>query len=162
VAWIFTLGVLAHNTEEAIYLPAWEARYLPPPWAAWIRQRRYAAGAKEFRFAAVILSAALLIITALSSATGAGSIASYLLAGYAFAMIVNSLIPHVAVTVMVRRYMPGTGTAILLNLPLGCWFLLRAITEHYVRPELFAWTAPLVALFILASLPLLVAVGKRL
>lgn len=162
VGWLFTLGVLAHNTEEALYLPAWEAQHLPPAWIARARRWNNAAGAKEFRFAVVVLSAALIIITTVTSVTGAGSPAAYLLAGYALAMIINSLVPHTVATIALRRYMPGTATAVLLNLPLGCLFLVRALSENYIQPRFFAWSGPLVALSMLVSLPILFAVGKRL
>jgi Protein of unknown function with HXXEE motif len=162
VGWLFTLGVLAHNAEEALYLPAWEALYLPPGWMVRVKRWNSAGGAKEFRFAVAILSAALVGITTVTSVTGAGSLAAYLLAGYALSMIINGLVPHTIATVAMRRYMPGTATAVLLNLPLGCLLLIRALSENYIQLKVFVWSGPLFALLMLASLPILFAVGKRL
>ena len=162
VGWLFTLGVSAHNAEEVVYLPAWEALYWPPAWIARTTRWHKVPGDKEFRFAVIVFSVALISITAVTSVTGAGSPAAYLLAGYALAMVINGLIPHIVATVAMRRYMPGTATAVLLNLPLGCLFLIRALSENYIQLRLFAWSGPLVALSMLASLPILFAVGKRL
>ncbi len=152
IAWLFTVGVLAHNTEEALYLPAWSAsagRWHVP------------VGATEFRFAVAVLSAALICIVVAASVTGPGSLAAYLLSGYVLAMVLNVLAPHLAATVATRKYMPGTATAILFNLPLGCVFLKRALSEGYIQFNVFAWSGPAVALTIVASIPLLFAIGRK-
>jgi hypothetical protein len=70
-------------------------------------------------------------------------------------------VPHLVATVATSRYMPGTATAILLNLPLGCLFLKRALSENYIELKVFAWSGPTVALTIAASIPLLLAVGRK-
>ncbi len=153
VGWLFTLGVLAHNTEEALYLPAWSrhaGRWHVP------------VGAKEFRFAVAVLSAALLCVMAAASKAGAGTLAAYVLAGYVLTMVLNVPMPHVIATIAMRRYMPGTATAVVFNLPLGCLFLSRALSENYIEFGVFAWSGPLTALLILASLPILFAAGKRI
>ena len=51
LGWLFTLGVLTHNTEEALHLPAWSVR--AGRWHAPV-------GKTEFRFAVAALSALLL------------------------------------------------------------------------------------------------------
>ena len=76
-------------------------------------------------------------------------------------MVLNVFAPHVIATVALRKYMPGTATAILLNLPLGCLFLGRATSEGDIRLRVFAWSGPVIVLRILASIPLLFAIGRR-
>src|ERR1700724_1952658 len=104
IGWLFTLGVLLHNAEEALYLPAWSAgagrwyKAIPP---------------REFRFAAAVLSAIFIGITAAASLSSSGSTAAYVMAGYALAMVLNAFVPHVLATLLMRRYMPGTATALL-------------------------------------------------
>lgn len=152
VTWLFTLGVLAHNAEEALYLPAWSARA-----GRW----HVPVGSREFRFAVAVLSAALVCIATAASLARAGSPAAYLLAGYVVAMLLNVFAAHVIATVAMRKYMPGTATAVLFNLPLGCLFLGRALSENYIQLKILAWSSPLVALTILASIPILFAIGRR-
>ena len=65
-------------------------------------------------------------------------------------------------TVTLRRYRPGTATAVPFNLPLGCLFLARALSEDFIELEVFVWSAPLVALAIVASIPVLFAVGRKI
>jgi len=152
IAWLFTLGVLAHNTEEALFLPEWSAsagRWHVP------------VGASEFRFAVAVFSMSLVCVVVAASVARPGSLAAYLLSGYVLAMVLNVLAPHLVATIATGRYMPGTATAILFNLPLGCLFLKRALSGHYIELKVFAWSGPAVALTIAASIPLLLAIGRK-
>lgn len=153
LGWLFTLGVLAHNAEEVLFLPAWSTR----------AGRRHARiGDKEFRFAVAILSLLLVIFAAAASAAGPASSSAYLFAGTVFAMAANALVRHLLVTFARGRYMPGTTTGLLFNLPLGGLFLYRALDVDYIRWNPFIWTALLTAGAIAASIPVLFAVGRRL
>jgi hypothetical protein len=153
IGWLFTLGVLAHNTEEALHLPAWSAH--AGRWHARV-------GAAEFRFAVAAFSVLLVIVAAAASLAGAGSVGAYLMAGYVLAMVLNVFMPHVLVTVVMRKYMPGTATALLLNLPLGVLYLRQALAEQIIQPVVLAWSGPLIVLFIGASIPVLFALGRKL
>ncbi|MDD1622482.1 MAG: HXXEE domain-containing protein [Methylococcaceae bacterium] len=153
LGWLFTLGVLAHNTEEALFLPEWSAGA-----GRW----HVAVGKVEFRFAVLMLSLLLVAAAVAASFSGATSVAAYIFAGYVLAMVANVLAPHVLATLALRRYMPGTASAVLFNLPLGGMFLYRALSEGYVQPMTFAWAGPLTALAILASIPVLFALGRWL
>lgn len=152
LGWLFTLGVLAHNTEEALFLPAWSAS--AGRWHAKV-------GTNEFRFAVVVLSLLLVVLAAAASTTGPASIAAYLFTGYVFTMVANVVAPHLFASLALRKYMPGTATALLLNLPLGGLFLSRALAEGYVEWGTFTWVAPITALAIVASIPVLFAIGRR-
>lgn len=153
LGWLFTFGVLAHNAEEAWRLPAWSARA-----GKW----RVAVAAPVFRFAALVLSGLFVAITLSASVSAAGGVAAYLMAGYVLAMVLNVFMPHILVTVATRQYMPGTVTALLLNLPLGSLYLRRAWSERSVDPHVFGWAGPLVVLAILVAMPLLFALGRKL
>lgn len=153
IGWLFTFGVLAHNTEEALHLPAWSAH--AGKWHARV-------DAAEFRFAVAALSVLLVVVAAAASLASAGSVSAYLMAGYVLAMVLNVLMPHVLVTVVMRKYMPGTATALLLNLPLGVLYLRQALSEQNIQPGVFAWSGPLMVLFIVASIPALFALGRKL
>jgi hypothetical protein len=153
IGWLFTLGALLHNAEEALLLPAWSqhAGRLYKPVTAQV-----------FRTAVIILSALFVTVTVAASVSRPGSIAAYLMAGYALAMVLNVFAPHVLATVATRRYMPGTATAVLLNLPLGLLYLSRTLAEAHVTLPTFYWAGPAVVLGMLALLPGLFAVGRRL
>jgi hypothetical protein len=153
LGWLFALGVVVHNVEEALLLPAWSARA-----GRW----HIRVGTGEFRFAVAVLSLAVVIVAWLASVGASGSAGAYIMAGYALAMVLNVLVPHLVATVALRTYAPGTATALLLNLPLGSWFIYRSLAEGYVEPAVFAVTGPATVLFIVISIPLLFALGRRL
>jgi hypothetical protein len=58
--------------------------------------------------------------------------------------------------------MPGTATAVLLNLPFGLLYLLQALAQGHIKPRVFYWAGPVVVVCILASIPVLFAIGRRL
>lgn len=153
LAWFFTLGVIAHNAEEALFLPAWSST--AGRWHAPV-------GAREFAFAVAVLSLLLVILAAAALSAGARSVSAYVFTGYVFAMVANVFVPHLLGTLALRRYLPGTGTALLLNLPLGVLLLRQAVTQGFVEWGTIAWVAPVTALAIVASIPALFAVGRLL
>ena len=153
LAWLFTLGVVAHNIEEAIFLPAWSTR--AGRWHAPV-------GSREFIFAVAVLSLLLVVLAAAAISAGAQTIWAYAFTGYVFAMVANVFVPHVVGTIALRRYVPGTATAVLFNLPLGGLFLQQAVAQGFVARGTIAWVAPLTAVAIVASIPVLFAIGRWL
>lgn len=157
LTWLFTVGVLLHNAEEAVWLPGWSAQALA--------RRRFGyqpVGAAEFRFATTAVSACLMLIAAAASTAPAGAPVNDVFAGFVGAMMINALVPHAALSIALRRYMPGTATAVLLNLPFGVLVLRDALSTQRIAAGHLLWTTPLVALALLASLPMLFALGRWL
>ena len=153
LGWLFAFGVIAHNTEEAIFLPAWSANA-----GRW----HFSVSSGAFRFGAVVLSVAVLVAALLASLGGPQSFGAYFISGYALTMVLNALIPHVVATIALRVYAPGTATALLFNLPLGGWLVYRSLVEGYVEPKVFAIAGPATVVCIIASIPLLFAIGTKL
>lgn len=153
LGWLFALGVVIHNTEEALLIPAWSRRA-----GRW----HVPVDVFPFRFTVVVLSTAVIVAAWLSSLSGAHSFGAYFLTGYALAMVLNVLFPHVLASIALRSYAPGTATALLLNLPLGGCLVYRSLTEGYVEQSVFSVSGPVTVLGITASIPLLFVVGKKL
>lgn len=84
------------------------------------------------------------------------------MAGYVLAMVLNVVLPHVLATVVMRRYMPGTVTAVLLNFPLGLLYLRQALSKHSIELRVFSWAGPLTVLVFLASILPLLALGRKI
>ncbi len=151
IAWLFPCVWTLHNLEEALWLPAWSQRagaFQPP------------VGAAEFRFAVSVLTVFGFALTALARARGGAWLLA--LVGLWGAVLLNVVFPHVAATVALRAYTPGVATAVALNLPLTVYLLRRAVKEgHLTRAQLLKAVA-LVTPAVLASLPLLFWLGRRL
>jgi hypothetical protein len=153
LSWLFALAITLHNAEEGWFLPAWSrsAGHWHQP-----------VGAGEFRFAVGILTVLTYLAAYLAASSGKESVGTYLLAGYALAMLLNVLFPHVLATIALRRYAPGTATALLLNLPITVLLLYTAIQAGYIQLASFLWVGPLVTGCLLGAIPLLFALGRWL
>ena len=152
LASLFTLGALLHNVEEALYLPAWSKQA-----GRWYRP----VAAPVFRIAAAALSVAFVLITVLGMLSRGGGVGAYLMGGYVLAMLFNVIVPHALVSVFQRKYMPGTTTALLLNLPLGLLYLHKALEARFIALTTLFGAGPAVAIALLLLMPLLFALGRR-
>jgi hypothetical protein len=153
LALLFALAITLHNIEEAILLPAWSK--MAGKW-------HHPVGAREFRFAVIVLTVLAYVAAGLAMVYGKESMGTYLLTGYALAMLLNVFFPHVIATLVMRRYAPGTLTALLLNLPVSLLLLHRGFQDGYIHSQRFVWAGPLVVVGIMVSIPLLFALGRRL
>lgn len=151
--WLFPLAVTLHNGEEAIWLPHWSRRSV-----IW----RTPVTPGIFRFAVVILTLLAFAVTALSALTGRQSPWTYLVFGFMIAMLINAIAPHVVLSVALRNYMPGTATAVLVNLPALSLLVALALRENYVSGWPAIESSVAVSAFGLLSIPALFRLGKLL
>ncbi len=149
----FALSVTTHNMEEALLLPAWSQTA-----GKW----HHPVGTREFRFAVVVLTILAYLAVLMAAMQGKESIGAYFLSGYALAMLLNVVFPHVMATAVTRRYAPGTLTALLLNLPVTVLLIRQSLLEGYVHLQKFVWAGPLVVVIIMLSIPILFAAGRRI
>jgi len=123
--WLFPIAVALHNSEEAIWMPLWDARHAaelpirPPP-------------AVEIRLALVLLTVAAFVITHFSSRRGPQSFWAYLLFGFIVTMLANVFVPHVPAAIVFRSYAPGVVTAVVINLPLMTCLAVLAVRDEWV------------------------------
>ena len=122
--WLFPFAVALHNTEEAFQMPGWVAAHN--------RQLPVHPGPAKIQIALLVLTAATFVITFLSARNGKLSASAYVLFGFVAAMLLNVLAPHIPAMVFFHGYTPGTVTAILINLPLMSFLLLKALRERWV------------------------------
>jgi hypothetical protein len=145
----FCAAVTAHNLEEALFLPAWSkaaARFHAP------------VGAFEFRFAVAALTLAAYACAAMAAA--GSTLGVYLVCGYALAMAANAFVPHLAATVALRRYAPGTATGVLLNLPIGVGLIAAAASEGRIAWPTFVWAGQMTMVALVAAIRPLLALGR--
>jgi len=150
LACFFALAVTAHNLEEAVWLP------------------RFSRDAKFFgpKVAPSVLRATLLALTLFAwlcvwAARKNDGVATYVLCGYALAMLLNVALPHLALTLALRRYAPGLATALLFDLPASLLLLRAALHEERIALATFAWAGPTTVAAIVAAIALCFAVGSR-
>ena len=104
-----------------------------PKWVAvHSRQLPVHPGATKIWFGLLLLTLAAFAVTYRSARKGKRSLWAYLLFGYAVAMLVNVLLPHIPATLVFREYTPGVVTAVLINLPIMGILLFQAVREQWV------------------------------
>ena len=142
-----------HNAEEAIWLPGWSKR-------AVLWHRPVTPG--SFRVTVAVLTVMAIAITWLSAVSGKQTVWTYLVFGCMVIALANVLIPHVALTVVLRSYMPGVATAVTLNLPVLSLLVVLALREGYVSFWKAAVYSVGVAGLLIAAIPALFKMGRAL
>jgi len=144
---LFALAVTVHNVEEGIWLPGFpHPAMLEPP------------SPFAFRFA---VAAITLVFWAMAGGLLIGFPFEPVLAGFAVAMIVNAILPHLAVTAWFRRYHPGTGTAWVLVVPAALNALVALDWAERFRDTAYAAGATASLLALAACVPLLIGLGGK-
>lgn len=108
---IFLLGFTLHNIEESVWLPEWS-----------IHAKKFHKPVKrnQFIFAAIAVTIiGYLVTVAEILESNPGDVFSYVYLGFIGMMGLNTILPHLAATIILKKYAPGLITAILLNLPLS-------------------------------------------
>ena len=146
--WLFALAFTVHNIEEGLFLPAYTAD-----------KSRLAGRLTPFalRFALVILTAVVCVVAAFAAA--GNHLAIQLLAGVAAVMVINAMVPHLTLTVVFRRYAPGTGTAICLVVPLSLFIIIDGLAAGVFTPLGLLFVTIAVAIGLLVAIPLLFWAG---
>lgn len=149
--WLFPIAVTLHNSEEAIWFPAW--------WTRHAREVPMQPGPDAFRFALAALTVAAFVITCLGARKGKESVWAYLMFGYIVAMLANVFIPHIPASLVFRSYTPGVVTAVLINLPIMGFLAIRAVREHWVSGRKAVTFGIAVPLAIACMIPMLLLIG---
>lgn len=112
---LFLLGFSLHNIEEALWLPAW---------SKYAEKYHEQVTANEFRFAVMIVTALGYLLTFQFFVFGSEFVLSkYLYLGFVLMMAMNAVFPHLAATILLKRYAPRLITGLMLNVPLGSYLI---------------------------------------
>ena len=125
----FGIGVTLHNLEEAAYLPGWFRSNL---------KLLFEPNQKIYWVLTSLVSTVIWVPIVGVCMSPENSHFQTVLTGFALLMVINVVIPHLALTLIKRSYSPGTGTAILFNLPLGV-LLIREQLNAAITPHAQIW-----------------------
>lgn len=107
---LFGIGVTLHNLEEAVYWPRWARSNL---------RLFFEPNRKIYWILTSLVSVVIWIPIMGVCVSPRGQPFQSVLSGFALAMAVNAVFPHLALSLAKHAYAPGTGTGMLFNLPLG-------------------------------------------
>ena len=144
-------AVIIHNIEEALWLPQW-SKYA----------KKYQKEIKpyEFHFAVLIITALALLVTCGILFFPENFLAESLYFGFFGMMILNAFFPHLILTIVLKKYAPGTITAIILNVPIISCVVIKALYCNIINPLQFVISILIIGVLTLLSLPLLFKLSK--
>jgi Protein of unknown function with HXXEE motif len=115
--WSVPLCLSLHNLEEALGI----GKLVPLlrqmlPW--------FRLSTRQFLWLLALVTLAVWAIAVLAAPPERLAI----LVGVQAALLVNALVPHIVLSMRLRRYTPGGATAVLLNLPVSLYLLHRLLS----------------------------------
>jgi hypothetical protein len=150
---LFLLGFTLHNLEESLWLPEW-SKYA----------ERFHKPVKRnpFIFAVIVITIFGYLITLADILVDQPEgMVHYIYLGFIGMMGLNAIFPHLAATVMLKKYAPGLLTGLLLNLPISLIIITHSITQG-VNIFYLVIAVVLVAVATLQSLKHLFRIGEIL
>lgn len=158
-SWYFLIGLAfaLHNSEEAIAALRMLA-LMQSRGPALLRAFYAGIEVSELRVSLFILTALGLFLALMAARNEASTSGAYTMLVFAAVIGLNALM-QIALAVMLRTYMPGLITAIVLTLPLSLLVLARGLRERWVSMRAY-WSiipaavvvhGPLLAAFIVGT-----------
>jgi hypothetical protein len=152
--WVFfPIAITLHNLEEAVWLPNWSnhaERFHKP------------VEANVFYFAVIFVTILAYLSTFLAVALPSSWLWKYIFHGFLGAMILNTFVPHLASTIILRRYSPGLVTGLFLLIPVNSIILYQSVTFGQIKLLDLIFSILVVSIVLLSLLPLLFKIGEYL
>jgi hypothetical protein len=145
---------MLHNSEEAYTMCRYPVEY---PF-----QSLQLPDCRQFLVAVSLLSAVAIVAYIIAIRSAKPWIFYFISTGFASALLLNVLVPHLLVAIYTFNYTPGLISAILLNLPLSIWLLIENRVHYSNRKQFikhiffFLTFGYLVFAFILGSVKLII------
>jgi uncharacterized membrane protein YoaK (UPF0700 family) len=136
---LFGIGVTLHNLEEAMFLADWSRSHL---------KLRFEPNPRIYWVLTSLLSVVIWIPVVGVCVAKESSSFQTALSGFALAMAMNAVLPHLMISLVKRSYSPGVGTGMLFNLPLGLLLIHEQLSDRAVSPVEFWRAAVLYALLL--------------
>jgi hypothetical protein len=150
---LFPIAITLHNLEEAIWLPKWSrhaSRFHQPVEPG------------EFHFAVLCVTILAYLSTFLAMAFPTIWIWKQIFFGFLGAMILNTFVPHLFATILLKRYCPGLITGLLLLIPINATIIYRASAKGNIQWLELVISTLLVGIILLAVLPVFFQIGKKI
>jgi len=152
ILWLFfPLAVSLHNLEEAIWFPIWSKT---------AKNFVKSVEKNQFSFALILVSILAYLSTFFALANPNSWFWTHLFHGFLGAMIVNTIMPHLASTIILRKYSPGLVTSLFLLVPINSVILVNSVNLGIIQILDLLLSGFFVSLILLSLLPLFFKFGK--
>lgn len=148
---LFPFAISLHNLEEAIWLPGWSKS---------ASQFHKPVEKRVFYFAVGVITILAYLATFLYMMFPGIDIYNYIFFGFLGAMILNAFFPHLAATIVLKKYCPGTVTGLVLLVPINSVIIYTAIKQNIINFIEIGISTLIIGLILLGLLPILFKIGK--
>jgi len=152
--WVFfPLAITLHNLEEAIWLPKW---------SKYAKQFHKPIEANVFYFAVIFVTILAYLSTFLAIAFPSSWLWKHIFYGFLGAMILNTFVPHLASTIVLRKYSPGLATGLFLLIPVNSIILYQSVMLGHAKLLDLILSILIVSATLLSLLPVFFKIGEKL
>ena len=154
ILWVFfPIVITLHNLEEAIWLPKWSKH---------AKQFHKPVEANVFYFAVIFVTILAYLSTFLAVAFPSSWLWKYIFHGFLGAMILNTIVPHLASTIILGKYSPGLVTGLFLLIPVNSIILCQSVALGHIKLLDLTLSILVVSITLLSLLPLFFKIGEQL
>jgi len=152
--WVFfPIAITLHNLEEAVWLPKWSKH---------AKQFQKPVEANVFHFAVIFVTILAYLSTFLAVAFPSAWLWRHIFHGFLGAMILNTIVPHLASTIILRKYSPGLVTGLFLIIPVNSVILYQSVMLGHIKLLDLTLSILVVSIALLSLLPLFFKIGEQL
>jgi len=152
--WIFfPIAITLHNLEEAVWLPKWSKH---------AKQFHKPVEANVFYFAVIFVTILAYLSTFLAVVFPSSWLWKHIFHGFLGAMILNTIVPHLVSTIILRKYSPGLVTGLFLLIPINSFILYQSVILDHINLLNLTLSIFAVSIVLLSLLPLFFKVGEQL
>lgn len=150
---LFLLGFTIHNIEEIMLFPKWNTQ-----------NKKFSRNISvhQFKFAAIVITViGYLLFAQYLFLYPKYNFSKILYLSFVAMMILNVVFPHLLATIITKKYAPGLASAILLNLPLGMYVLIKNTNiQKDISPLMI--TTIILSISIIILIQILIFIAKRI
>lgn len=150
---LFIFAITLHNIEEALWLPEWSKH---------VQKFGKQVSRDEFCFAVLIITMLAYLATGLFMIFPQILILKYFFFGFIGSMIVNVIFPHLASSIMLKKYCPGLITGIFLIIPFNSLIMVFSLNNKIINSSEIIISTVVVGIFLLILIYILKKIGGKL
>ena len=154
IHWIFfPLSLTLHNLEEVLWLPKWTEKN---------NLLKRSIDPREFIFAILIITIFAYLSTFFAKVFDVNWFWKHIFYGYIGAMIMNIIFYHLLSTIILREYLPGLLTGVLIVVPINSSIIYQTFRNNNLRWLEFILSSNVVSAVLVFFLPILYKIGRKI
>ncbi|MCL2697193.1 MAG: HXXEE domain-containing protein [Oscillospiraceae bacterium] len=150
---IFLFCLTIHNIEEALWFNDWRIKNMP--------NKRKTYKKEYFIFSVLGITILAYLSVGLFLLFPDIIYLEYIFIGFVCAMLINTIMPHLLLTIIYREYCPGLFTGCCLLAPFNIIILAKTLNKGFSISEVIISTL-IVGVVLLSSIPMFEIIAKKI